>query len=175
MYMNDITATGGHHAPSFLGRQVYAEHAVGTGAGCIAGESFFTVVKKRIVVAEQYQGHVGPRTQRGDHFEYSVQAGSGLQRPLARRLNDRTICHGIRKRHAQLNDISAGVNSGEHRVVGLIYARIANREKRYQGRSALGRQLVQAALDPLFASRHDASDLDPEMLGNRRHILVSTA
>ena len=86
-------------------------HAVDTGLACARDEHFHAHRLDRVRIAHQNDRrlHVAP-AERRDEIEHVVQAHALRQRTFGSALDHRAVGHRIGKRHAELDDVGAGVD-----------------------------------------------------------------
>jgi hypothetical protein len=129
-------------------RVVDDQHAVDTGRRGVGHEGLQAVAFHRVGIAHQHQrrGVVAGAelTHIGQHV---AQADAVLQRPLAGALDDGTVGHGVGERHAQLDDIGAGLGHGQQQVDGGARMGIAGGDEGDQRLAALGLEMVESGGD----------------------------
>ena len=94
-------------------RQVRHDEAIGAGRSCLAKQRIPAEPHERIGIAHQQHGNAVVLLFKSPKpFQRFFQRHSGLQRPLRRRLDGRSVCQWIAKRHPQLDHIRAGLGDG---------------------------------------------------------------
>jgi hypothetical protein len=134
----------------FLDRAIDDEHAVDAGRDRFARERGVAVDLDRIEIAHQHD-----RRRRvvaaefGNPTQYLLQADAARQRAFARMLDHRTVGHRIGKRHADLDQVRAGVDQRMQQRHDAVRIGIAGGDERDQPGAASCAQVGEAGVDAI--------------------------
>ena len=143
----------------------------------VAREPLRAVAQERIGVSEEHDRNRRVAAELGDELEHARERGADGERPLGRALQGRTVRHGIRERHAELDQIGvrrrrrrAGARGSSSRLGspammnGTKPALPSAREPRERLADATHAVPVRAL-----------AETDAEVVGDRLHVLVAAA
>ena len=123
-----------------FGRHVDAEDAVGAARSRVTCQPLRPVAQERIGVSEEHDRNRRVAAELGDELEHARERGADGERTLGRALQGRPVRHGVRERHAELDQIGSGVDGGAQELAGHLEARVARHDERREARPALRRE-----------------------------------
>ena len=99
-----------NHIIGFFDRHVGHKDPVNAGLVGLAVEPIDPPPVDHVVIREEHDRNVRIRPDFPDNFKDRIGRGAGGKRPFVRPLDGGTVCHRVRERHAEFEDVGAAID-----------------------------------------------------------------